>query len=106
MSRPSWVTPVTPRRTSLRQTVDRQLSQDVDAIIGAASSAVSLTVIDKITSAGVQQISRRTRPPEFSTYPDKGLYARTAPPDTFQGQVLGDLIAGDGNNSLAILAPR
>ena len=86
------------------QTVDRQLSQDVDAIIGAASSAVSLTVIDKITSAGVQQISPANTSPEFSTYPDKGLYARTAPPDTFQGQVLGDLIAGDGNNSLAILA--
>ena len=39
------------------QTVDRQLSQGVDAIIGAASSSVSLTVIDKITSAGVQQVS-------------------------------------------------
>lgn len=86
------------------QTVDRQLSQGVDAIIGAASSAVSLTVIDKITSAGVQQVSPANTSPEFSTYPDKGLYARTAPPDTFQGQVLGDLIAGDGHTTLAILA--
>ena len=86
------------------QTVDRQLSQGVDAIIGAASSSVSLTVIDKITSAGVQQVSPANTSPEFSTYPDKGLYARTAPPDTFQGQVLGDLVAGDGNTTLAILA--
>jgi branched-chain amino acid transport system substrate-binding protein len=65
---------------------------------------VSLTVIDKITSAGVQQVSPANTSPEFSTYPDDGLYARTAPPDTFQGQVLGDLIAGDGNTTLAILA--
>ncbi|HQR81138.1 MAG TPA: ABC transporter substrate-binding protein, partial [Actinomycetota bacterium] len=86
------------------QTVDRQLSQGADAIIGAASSAVSLTVIDKITSAGVQQVSPANTSPEFSTYPDKGLYARTAPPDTFQGQVLGDLIAGDGHTTLAIMA--
>lgn len=86
------------------QTVDRQLSQGVDAIVGAASSSVSLSVIDKITSAGVQQISPANTSPEFSTYPDKGLYARTAPPDTFQGQVLGDLVAGDGHTSLAILA--
>jgi branched-chain amino acid transport system substrate-binding protein len=86
------------------QTVDRQLSQGVDAIIGAASSSVSLTVIDKITSAGVQQVSPANTSPEFSTYPDKGLYARTAPPDTFQGQVLGDLVAGDGRTTLAILA--
>ncbi len=86
------------------QTVDRQLSQGVDAIIGAASSSVSLTVIDKITSAGVQQVSPANTSPEFSTYPDKGLYARTAPPDTFQGQVSGDLVAGDGHSTLAILA--
>ena len=86
------------------QTVDRQLSQGVDAIIGAASSAVSLTVIDKVTSAGVQQVSPANTSPEFSTYPDKGLYARTAPPDTFQGQVLGDLVAGDGHTTMAILA--
>ena len=86
------------------QTVDRQLSQGVDAIVGAASSSVSLTVIDKITSAGVQQVSPANTSPEFSTYPDKGLYARTAPPDTFQGQVLGDTVAGDGNTTLAILA--
>jgi branched-chain amino acid transport system substrate-binding protein len=86
------------------QTVDRQLSQGVDAIIGAASSSVSLTVIDKITSAGVQQVSPANTSPEFSTYPDKGLYARTAPPDTFQGRVLGDLVAGDGHTTLAILA--
>jgi branched-chain amino acid transport system substrate-binding protein len=86
------------------QTVDRQLSQDVDAIIGAASSAVTLTVIDKITSSGVMQVSPANTSPELSTYPDNGLYARTAPPDTFQGQVLGDLIAGDGNTTLAIMA--
>ncbi len=39
------------------QSVDRLLSQKTDAIVGAASSGVSLTVIDKITGAGVLQIS-------------------------------------------------
>jgi ABC-type branched-subunit amino acid transport system substrate-binding protein len=86
------------------QTADRQLSQGADVVIGAASSAVSLTIIDKITSAGVLQISPANTSPEFTTYPDNGLYARTAPPDTFQGQVLGDLVAADGNTSIAILA--
>ncbi|MEZ5157410.1 MAG: hypothetical protein R2687_01115 [Candidatus Nanopelagicales bacterium] len=69
--------------------MDRQLSQGVDAIIGAASSAVSLTVIDKITSAGYSRSRRRT-PLGVLDLPDKGLAARTAPPDIFQGQVLGD----------------
>ena len=38
------------------QTVDRLLAENVDAIIGAASSAVTLTVIDKITGAGVVDV--------------------------------------------------
>ena len=86
------------------QTVDRALSQGADAIIGAASSGVSLTVIDKITSAGAVQISPANTSPEFSTYQDNGLYFRTAPPDTFQGQVVGDLVAKDGNETMSILA--
>ncbi|MGH2685107.1 MAG: ABC transporter substrate-binding protein, partial [Actinomycetota bacterium] len=39
------------------QTVDRLLQQNVDAIVGAASSGVTLTVIDKIVGAGVIQFS-------------------------------------------------
>jgi len=86
------------------QTVDRLLRNNVDVIIGAASSGVSLTVIDKITGAGVVQISPANTSDEFTTYDDNGLYFRTAPPDVLQGRVLGNLIAGDGNNTLGILA--
>jgi hypothetical protein len=71
------------------QTVDRLLSENVDVIIGAASSGVSLSVIDKITSAGVTQFSPANTSPELSDYADKGLYFRTAPPDVYQGDVLG-----------------
>ncbi len=41
--------------------VDRLLSQKVDTIIGAASSGVSLTVIDKITGAAWWRSPRPTR---------------------------------------------
>ena len=71
------------------QTVDRLLSQNVDAIIGAASSGVSLTVIDKITGAGVVQFSPANTSKKLSDYPDKGLYFRTAPSDILQGAVIG-----------------
>lgn len=86
------------------QTVDRLLSQNVDAIIGAASSGVSLTVIDKITGAGVVQFSPANTSKTLSDYPDKGLYFRTAPSDILQGAVLGEIIAGDGAASVAIVA--
>ena len=86
------------------QSVDRLLSQNVDAIIGAASSSVSLSVIDKITGNGVLQISPANTSDELTNYDDKGLYFRTAPPDVLQGRVLGDLILADGNTTLGILA--
>ena len=86
------------------QTVDRLLSQNVDAIIGAASSGVSLTVIDKITGAGVVQFSPANTSKTLSDYPDKGLYFRTAPSDILQGAILGEVIAGDGLASVAIIA--
>jgi len=85
------------------QTVDRLLSENVDAIIGAASSGVSLSVIDKITSAGVTQFSPANTSPELTDYADKGLYFRTAPPDLYQGDVLGQFVVEDGNATVAII---
>ena len=85
-------------------TVDRLLGEGVDAIIGAASSSVSLTVIDKITAAGVIQFSPANTSDKFSTYADNGLYFRTAPADKLQGAVLANLIAGDGAATVYIMA--
>jgi branched-chain amino acid transport system substrate-binding protein len=84
--------------------VDRLLSQNVDAIVGAASSGVSLTVIDKITGAGVVQISPANTSPDFTDYPDKDLYFRTAPSDVLQGRILGNQIIEDGSATVGILA--
>lgn len=85
------------------QTVDRLLGEDVDAFIGAASSGVSLTVIDKITQAGVIHFSPANTSPAFTTYDDNGLYFRTAPSDVVQGAALADLILQDGNETVAFL---
>jgi len=85
-------------------TVTDLLSQDVSAIIGAASSGVSLTVIDQITGAGVIQFSPANTSAAFTDYDDGGLFFRTAPSDTLQGEVLGNEIAADGRATLGILA--
>ncbi|MCW2683129.1 MAG: ABC-type branched-chain amino acid transport system periplasmic component-like protein [Blastococcus sp.] len=86
------------------QTVDRLLQSGVNAIIGAASSGVSLTVIDTIVGAGVLQFSPANTGDGFTTYNDNGLYFRTAPPDVLQAIALADLIIEDGNNTVGILA--
>jgi len=83
------------------QSVTDLLSKDVQVIIGAASSSVTLNVIDDITGAEVVQISPANTATSLSGYSD--FYFRTAPPDTVQGAALGNLITGDGHANIGIL---
>ena len=84
-------------------TVDRLLAEDVDGFIGAASSGVSLTVIDKITGAGKIHFSPANTSPTFTDYADNDLYFRTAPSDVIQGAALADIMIGDGAATAAFL---
>jgi ABC-type branched-subunit amino acid transport system substrate-binding protein len=84
--------------------VDKLLNAKADAIIGAASSSVSLSVIDKIINAGDVMFSPANTSTEFDTYPDKGLYFRTAPSDVLQGAVMGNLVVQNGGQNVAILS--
>lgn len=79
------------------------LNQGVSAIIGAASSGVTKTVIDQITGAGVIQFSPANTSAQLTDWADNGLYFRTAPSDVLQGEVLGNLIANDGASTLGII---
>lgn len=85
-------------------TVDRELAAGTQVIIGAASSSVSLKVIDKIASAGVVMFSPANTSDQFVCYPDKGQYFRTAPTDVLQGQAVAQLISDDGAQRVAVLA--
>jgi branched-chain amino acid transport system substrate-binding protein len=84
--------------------VDKLLNAGSDVIIGAASSSVSLSVIDKIVNAGVVQFSPANTSTAFDTYNDKGLYFRTAPSDVLQGAVMANMVVQDGFQNVAILA--
>lgn len=83
--------------------VDRLLAAGSDAIIGAASSAVSKTVIDKITGSCVIQFSPANTSPDFTTYDDNGLFFRTAPSDLLQGRVLANLVLDNGAETASVL---
>jgi len=83
--------------------IPRLLDAGVTAILGAASSGTSLQFIDQVTGAGVIQFSPANTSAELTTYDDGGLYFRTAPSDVLQGEVLGNLIAADGNATLGMI---
>ena len=83
--------------------IPRLLNAGVKAIIGAASSGTSLQFIDQVVGAGVIQFSPANTSAALTTYDDKDLYFRTAPSDVLQGEVLGNLIAEDGNQTLGMI---
>ncbi|MHA7222273.1 ABC transporter substrate-binding protein [Arthrobacter sp. RHLT1-20] len=85
------------------QSTTALLGQGVSAIVGAASSGVSKTVISQITGAGVIQFSPANTSPDFTAWDDKGLYWRTAPSDVLQGKVLGNYMATCGAQTVGMI---
>ncbi|WP_060915991.1 ABC transporter substrate-binding protein [Microbacterium oleivorans] len=83
--------------------IPRLLNAGATAIIGAASSGTSLQFIDQVIAADAIQFSPANTSAQFTGYKDKGLYWRTAPSDVLQGNVLGNLIAGDGAETLGLI---
>lgn len=86
------------------QSADALINQGVHTVVGAASSSVSLSFIDKLYQEGIVQISPANTSPEFTTYPNGDYYFRTAPSDVLQGRVLADTIIQDGHESIVIMA--
>ncbi|MBA4608730.1 ABC transporter substrate-binding protein [Aeromicrobium sp. Marseille-Q0843] len=85
---------------------DKLIKAKSDVIVGAASSGVSMTVIDKILAAGVVQYSPANTSTDFDNgkYGEPDLYFRTAPSDVLQGAVMANLLVEDGRQNVAILA--
>ncbi|MDP9823465.1 ABC transporter substrate-binding protein [Nocardioides massiliensis] len=77
------------------------ISGNASMVLGAASSSVTEQIIDAITAAPIVQISPANTSVALSgRHP---FYFRTAPPDGIQGNALGNLISGDGNQRVAFI---
>ncbi len=84
---------------------DSLLADGVDFIVGPAGSSIALSVLDKITGAGIPMCSPSNTGVQFTTVDDNGgYYFRTAPPDNLQAQVLADLIVEDGHQNVVVIA--
>jgi branched-chain amino acid transport system substrate-binding protein len=86
--------------------VNQLLRDNVDAMIGAASSRISLSIIDRVTGSEVAQCSPSNTGATFTNYEDSdpGYYFRTAPPDNLQGPALAQTITQDGFSQVGIIA--
>jgi ABC-type branched-subunit amino acid transport system substrate-binding protein len=83
--------------------IDKLQNGKADVVLGAASSSVSLSVINKVINGGQVMFSPANTSTEFDTYKDKNLYFRTAPSDVLQGAVLGNLVVENGGQNVAIM---
>ena len=84
-------------------TIQTLISEGVSAAIGAASSGVTKLFLDDAVAAGMIVFSPANTSLDFTSWDDDGLYWRTAPSDTLQGEVLGNLVAEDGKENVAVL---
>lgn len=80
---------------------DKLIQGKPSIVVGAASSSVSQAVVQTFTDAKVVQVSPANTAVALSGI--SPFYFRTAPPDTVQGNALGNLIASDGNTKVAFI---
>jgi ABC-type branched-subunit amino acid transport system substrate-binding protein len=85
---------------------DYMISQEVNAVIGAASSTSSLNIIEALFNQAIIQVSPSNTGPDFTVNPYNEYYFRTAPSDIIQGSALGQEILEDQQGSIAILAQQ
>ncbi|MFB7894234.1 ABC transporter substrate-binding protein [Microbacterium sp. NPDC056044] len=84
-------------------TIQKLISEKVTAAIGAASSGVTKLFLDDAVAAGIITFSPANTSLDFTNWDDNNLYWRTAPADTLQGEVLGNVVAEDGHENVAVL---
>jgi branched-chain amino acid transport system substrate-binding protein len=86
--------------------LDTLLDEDeVDAVIGPASSQVALALLDRVVQAGVVTCSPLNTAVDLTDHPDDGLYFRTMPSDRLQALALGRAVARSGRRTTGILYP-
>ncbi len=83
------------------QSVSTMIADGVGAIVGAASSSVTLNVVDDVAAAEVVMISPANTSTALTGY--SPFYFRVAPPDTVQGNALANVIIDDGYQNVGIL---
>ncbi|MGH3089774.1 MAG: ABC transporter substrate-binding protein [Rubrobacteraceae bacterium] len=87
------------------QAADKLINTDeASTIVGAAASAVSFTVVDPAVQNSVVQISPSSTSPDFTDYEDNGYFFRTVPSDNLQGEILAQIAADEGYETMNVLA--
>ena len=80
------------------------IGQGAQGVMGAACSGTSLAILDTAIENQVVMVSPSNTSPQFTKIDKKGFYARTAPSDLLQGEVLASLLVEDGVSTVSIIS--
>ena len=86
-----------------RAGIEKLLASNVDAIIGPASSLVTLEVLDELMDAGVVVCSPTATALALNDYPNRDLFFRTVPSDSLTGQAMAIVALNTGVDSYAVV---
>jgi ABC-type branched-subunit amino acid transport system substrate-binding protein len=89
-----------------KSTLAKHVARGVHVVIGAGASGISRAVLPDVVSAGLVLFSPSNTDAGLTSVEDKGLYFRTAPPDSLQGRALADVILRDGPHKIVLVARR
>jgi ABC-type branched-subunit amino acid transport system substrate-binding protein len=78
--------------------------EDVNAVVGAAASGITVNIIEIFRDAQIIQVSPSNTGIPLDNHPARDYYFRTAPSDVMQGTVLAEEILADGHESIVIMA--
>lgn len=85
--------------------LERLVSSDgISVLLGPASSTLTESLMDDIVDSGIVACSGSNTSAALEELEDDGRYFGFAPNDNLQGPALAEVIAGDGHQSVAILA--
>ena len=83
---------------------DTLKNQGVTGIVGAASSGVTASILDRAKTEKVIVVTPASTSPSLTDRDNGGYFFRVPPSDALQGKVLANLVYDHGCRSVAILA--
>jgi len=86
--------------------IDTLITGDsVDAVIGPFSSSVALSTLPTLLAANVGVCSPAATTASLTSFPDRGMFVRTSPPDSLAALALAQEVARTGIRSTALAYP-
>jgi branched-chain amino acid transport system substrate-binding protein len=89
--------------STARESIDSLIEQDVDAVVGPASSTIALATLSQLMDARILTCSPTATALALDAFPDRSLFFRTAPSDSLQAAAIAEQAELTGARSTIVV---